>query len=319
MFLPQELCYLGCLAFLGGSSTKLAGGNITTRFFWQQPDYQGKHRIKVTMCNVLMELGGDILAAYLSIYGGVEQVTQITSNSGTAYGDYVFIMCLNRGRFNNIPHIIKYWDQSMMVVVEGRRLLCWSCKQLGHFSRTYPQKMTTTTTTSSTTATMTSLTTTTATTATEKTTAPTIKEIDDHPNKKVEEGWIQVTRKGWGGKNSPQNSLNKQTVKTTTTTTANTIKTMEATESTTKSPVPIIEEKMKSTVSSNKKKKKKEHIFEEEHVQMDTTTNLKRKRDSDDNSEEGKKKVKNNQTQSQRFYSASITPSNYKTSSKVGL
>ena len=50
----------------------------------------------------------------LSIYGDVEQVTQITSNSGTAYSDYAFIMCLDRGGFNNIPHIIKYSDQSMI-------------------------------------------------------------------------------------------------------------------------------------------------------------------------------------------------------------
>ena len=43
-----------------------------------------------------------ILSAYLNIYGGVEQVTQITSSSGTAYGDYAFILCLNRRGFNAI-------------------------------------------------------------------------------------------------------------------------------------------------------------------------------------------------------------------------
>ena len=87
-----------------------------------------------------MQLSGDVLAAYLSIYGGVEQVSQIRSNSGTAYGDYVLIMCLDRGGFKNIPHVIKCRDQSMMVVVEGRIPLCWSCKQLRHFSRACPQK-----------------------------------------------------------------------------------------------------------------------------------------------------------------------------------
>ena len=71
-----------------------------------------------------MQLSGHVLAAYLSIYGGVEQVTQITPNSGMAYGDYAFIMCFDRGGFNNIPHIVKYRDQSMMVVVEGRGPLC---------------------------------------------------------------------------------------------------------------------------------------------------------------------------------------------------
>ena len=72
------------------------------------------------------KLSGNVFTTYLSIYGSVEQVTQITSNSGTAYGDYVFIMCLDREGSNNIPHIIKYPDQSMMVVVEGRRPLCWA-------------------------------------------------------------------------------------------------------------------------------------------------------------------------------------------------
>ena len=128
------------------ATKKLAGGNITTRFFRLQPKYRGKRTIMVNVCNVSIQLSGDVLAAYLSIYGGVEQVTQITSNSGTAYGDYVFIMCLDRGGFNNIPHIIKYWDQSMMVVVKGRKPLCWHCKKIGHFSRTCPQKTTTITT-----------------------------------------------------------------------------------------------------------------------------------------------------------------------------
>ena len=37
----------------------LAGGNITTRFFWLQPEYRGKKRIRVTVCNVSMQLSGD--------------------------------------------------------------------------------------------------------------------------------------------------------------------------------------------------------------------------------------------------------------------
>ena len=90
------------------AAKRLAGGNITTRFFRLQPEYRGKRRIRVTVCNVSMQLSGDVLAAYLSIYGGVEQVTQVTSTQGIAYGDYVFVMCLDRGGFNNIPHKIKY-------------------------------------------------------------------------------------------------------------------------------------------------------------------------------------------------------------------
>ena len=45
---------------------KLAGGNITTRFFRLQMEYRGKRRIKVTVCNVSMQLSGDVL-----IYGDV--------------------------------------------------------------------------------------------------------------------------------------------------------------------------------------------------------------------------------------------------------
>ena len=107
---------------------KLVTNNITTKYFRFQPEYRGKRHIKVTVCNVSMQLSGDVLAAYLCTYGGVEDYTLITSGHGTANDDYVFIMWLDRGGFNNIPHIIKYRDQSMMVVVKGRRPLCWSCK-----------------------------------------------------------------------------------------------------------------------------------------------------------------------------------------------
>ena len=37
-----------------------------------------------------MQLNGDVLAAYLSTYGGMEEYTLIKSVHGTAYGDYVF-------------------------------------------------------------------------------------------------------------------------------------------------------------------------------------------------------------------------------------
>ena len=95
----------------------LAGGNITTRFFQLKPEYRGKRRIRVTVCNVSMQLSGDVLAAYLSIYGGVEQVTQVTSTRGTAYGDYVFVMCLDRRGFNKIPHKNSRGQETAMLVL----------------------------------------------------------------------------------------------------------------------------------------------------------------------------------------------------------
>ena len=99
-----------------------------------------QRRIKVTVCNVSMQLSGDVLAAYLCDYGDVESVTQIKSVHGTAYSDHAFIRCLTRGGFQAIPHTIKYKDQTMMVVVEGRKPLCWACKKLRHFARSCPQK-----------------------------------------------------------------------------------------------------------------------------------------------------------------------------------
>ena len=140
-----------------------------------------------------MELNGDVIAAYLSSYGGVEDYTQITSAHGTAYGDFPFTMVLDRGGFNAIPHTISYKDTTMTIIVEGRKPLCWNCKQLGHFSRSCPQKATIatnkpTTTANDTTNTNVKTTTTTTTTANEK--AKTNTDTEVQPNK--EEGWTLV-------------------------------------------------------------------------------------------------------------------------------
>ena len=81
-----------------------------------------------------MQLNGDVHVTH----SVAEKI--ITSVNGTAYGDYVFTMILDRGGFDAIPHIITYRDTTMTVVVEGRRPLCWECKQLGHFARSCPQK-----------------------------------------------------------------------------------------------------------------------------------------------------------------------------------
>ena len=42
--------------------------------------------------------------------------------------------------FQTIPEIIISRGRQMMVIVEGRRPHCWSCKQLGHISKFCPQK-----------------------------------------------------------------------------------------------------------------------------------------------------------------------------------
>ena len=51
-------------------SEDLARNTIITKYFWLQPKYSRKWTIRVTMCNIPIQLNGDILAAYLSKYGG---------------------------------------------------------------------------------------------------------------------------------------------------------------------------------------------------------------------------------------------------------
>ena len=124
---------------------------------------------------------------------------------------------MDREGFQAISHIIAYKDQQIMVVVEGRRPLCWSCKQLGHLARDSWQravasniKTTTTTTT----------TTTNNNNNNNNEKAVNTLEPGNHPNYS-EEGWTQVMR------NKKRN--NKTTTTTTTTT-----------ESTTEPALPVV-------------------------------------------------------------------------------
>ena len=209
-----------------------------------------------------MQLNGDVIAAYLSSYGGVEDYMQIKSAHGTAYGDFLFTMILDRGRFNTIPHIISYRDTTTTVIVEGRKPLCWYCKQLEHFSRSCPQKATiatnkTTTTANDTMNTTTKTTTTTTTAAKKNINANT--ETGVQPDK--EEGWTLV-KGGKKKKTSP--------TKTTETITTITTKIAAAAPATTETPI----------------KKKNKNQPEE----METPFNLKRRRDSGDSDKDGEKK-----------------------------
>ena len=162
-------------------AVKLAVSIISSKFF--QPEYKSKRRIKVTMCNVPIQINGNVLAAYLSEYGGIEDVTTAKSTSGMAHSDYFVTMCLDRGGF---PHTIEYEDQVMIVVIEGRRPQYWKCKQLGHFTRSCPQKTTKPTSTTTTVATITAI--------NPQSNQSSNPETGDHPAK--EEGCTQVTWKG---------------------------------------------------------------------------------------------------------------------------
>ena len=181
---------------------KLATKNITTKYFRLQSEYHGKRRIKVTGCNMSMQLNGEVLTAYLSSFGGVEDYTLITSVHGMTYSDSTFTMILDRGGFNAIPHTITYRDMTITVIVEGRKLLCWHCKQVGHFSRCCPRKTTKITTPLTTTiTTITTIVTTATTPSTNESPKP---ETGDHPDKE-EEGWTLVTK---GGKRKPHKNSN---------------------------------------------------------------------------------------------------------------
>ena len=139
----------------------------------------GIRRIRVSVCNVLAFITGEVLASFLSAYGRVEEVTLHGSTVGTAYGNYVFRLCLSREVFQVIPEAIISRDRQIKVVVDRRRPRCCDCKQLDHIAKFCPQKD--------------QLATTTATTAATTKEAKEENPAPDQP--KTYEGWTEVTRK----------------------------------------------------------------------------------------------------------------------------
>ena len=187
-------------------AAKLAESDVITKNFRLQPEYKGTRRLRVTVCNVPAIITGEVLAAYLSAYGHVEESSLLRSSAGAAYGDYAFRLCLTRDGFKAIPDMLISGDRQMMVMVEGRRPRCWGCKQIGHIAKFCPQrpenkeKASTSTTTT--------------TTTTKDATAPTItKEAEAKGPGQVQpqnnqEGWTEVTKKRrgspkQGGEKSP--------------------------------------------------------------------------------------------------------------------
>ena len=246
----------------------LAGGSIAARFFRLQPEYRGRGGVRVAVCSVSVQLSGDVLAAYLSMYGGVEQVTQVASARGAACGGCVFVMCLDGGGFNRVPHKIRYRERTMTVVVEGRKPLCWFCNNIGHFSKNCPQKPTITTTT-----------TTTAAAAPAPVIAAVVpaeaSESQQEAPKGGEEGWTQVARKRGGRGAPPKNPATADAAALLTTTARPT--TTSAKQSTAK----------QSTKEDN------------QNIEpMDMSMNLKRRRNSEDSpTKEGEKKNPKKPTQ----------------------
>ena len=116
VLLPAKFRYVGCPAANGGASVKLTGSNVSTKHFQFQPEYKGTRRIKVTICDILVQLNENVLGAYMSAFCGVEKVTTVHSVDGMAHDDFDLNISLNR----DIPLILIYRDQQVMLVVESR-------------------------------------------------------------------------------------------------------------------------------------------------------------------------------------------------------
>ena len=167
-------------------AAKFAASNITTKHFRLQPEYKGTRRLGVAICNIPAHITGEVLAAYLSAYGQVEEFHLLRSPAGTAYGDYTFRLCLKRDGFKVIPETLISGDRQMIVMVEGQRPRCWSCKTIGHIAKFCPEKPG-------------NVATTTASTATTTTTNKTAEAQDpDQLKTNDQEGWSEVTRKRRG-------------------------------------------------------------------------------------------------------------------------
>ena len=255
-------------------AAKLAGESINSKYFRLQPEYMGRRRIRITVCNVPIELNEVVLAAFLCKYGDIENISKAKSSSGTAHGDYVFTMCLDRGGFAAISHTLEYETQVMTVVVEGMKPQCWNCKQLGHFSKSCPQKTIQPVQATATTATIAAA----ATTSTTKTTTTTMiavsegpnSETGDHPDKD-EEGWNQVQREREKQKKKTPTKTNSTTAtitvttKSTTTTekqqqpaSSATAKTQPASSATAKQQQPASSSSATAKKSQGKNKEKKQ-------------------------------------------------------------
>ena len=121
-------------------AAKAAESDIITKNFRLQPEYKGTRRLRVTVCNVPAIITGEVLAAYLSAFGQVEECNLLRSPAGTAYGDNAFRLCLTRDGFKAIPETLTCGDRQMIVLVEGRRPRCWGYKQIGHIAKFCPQR-----------------------------------------------------------------------------------------------------------------------------------------------------------------------------------
>ena len=190
---------------------------------------------KVTICNVSMQLSGDVPEANLSDNGGVEIVTQIKLAHGTA-----LIMCLPRGEFQAIQSNTRQWwwqwraENIYVGHVYSTNILHVPARRkihlLPHNIATAATAITTTTTTTTNSVTD---------TVARRTKTSSEAETGDHPSK--EERWTQVTRIGGKKMTNPSSNfqpvseeITKPTNKTSTITAENTTELIEVSPSLTK-------------------------------------------------------------------------------------
>ena len=129
----------------------------------------------------------------------MEEYNLLRSPAGTAYGDYAFRLCLTRDGFKAIPETLISGDRQMIVMVEGRRPRCWSCKKIGHISKFCPEKPENAATAAAATAASTA-------TISKKQRRPRIR-VRASPKTNDKEGWSEVTRRRRG---FPQNKGKKK-------------------------------------------------------------------------------------------------------------
>ena len=122
VLLQAKFRHMGRSAADPGAGSQSGFSNNHDKVFPAAAGIYGTRRIRVTVCNVPATVTGEVLAAFISRYGRVEESNLLRSASGTAYGDHVFRLCLTREGFQATPEIIISRERQMMVVVEGRRL-----------------------------------------------------------------------------------------------------------------------------------------------------------------------------------------------------
>ena len=141
------------LASTGASSNHRYEDWLSSLQIWKPRDYQGTLKIGIPcwyFCcqsfatwdvllpseELAVKLAGEqhhhkVLLASTGVQGYEENKSNHVQHPN---------VCLNREGFQSITHILTYNDQQMMVVVEGKRTHCWSCKILWHLARTCSQK-----------------------------------------------------------------------------------------------------------------------------------------------------------------------------------